>query len=893
MDEETRANPLILVDGSNYVYRAYYAISGLATSSGVPTNAIFGFTNMLLKILKQYRPDYLAVVFDLKGPTFRHQLYPLYKATRPPAPEDLVGQIPRIREIITALGVAIVEKPGVEADDLIATIADREAGQNRPVLIASGDKDLLQLVSPLVRVVDTMNDRMYDEAKVRERFGVDPARVVDLLALTGDSTDNIPGVTGIGPKTAFKLIQEFGSLDELLANIGKIKNSHQRKLLDDQASTARLSRELVLVKKDVDLAETRDDLRVQAPREEALREIFKVLEFSTLLHQLKLPQAKITGEYQAVILGDDTAKLLTRIAKKGSMALEILADGPSGEGQILGFGVTCDEGEGFYIPWGGPPSSYPSSGEKDQSAFAWAKILADDGIKKYVHDFKNAFIYFAASGVEIKGLSLDTMLAAYLLNPTRRDFELADVARDHLDTEIPSRSGFLGEGARARTFGQMKEEERQAFAARRAQAVWRLAPTLTEKILAADLAPLAFEIELPLVRVLAKMEQAGVGVDRAALEKFSRELDRRLGAMEKKIHELAGERFNINSPKQLQVILFEKLKLSRGRKIKAGYSTDSDLLADLAQAHELPAEILAWRGLAKLKNTYVDALPLLINARTGRLHTSYNQTVTATGRLSSSNPNLQNIPIRSEDGRRIRRAFIAPAGWYILSADYSQIELRILAHLSQDSSLIATFQEGEDIHTRTAAEVFHIFPEMVSKEMRRQAKVINFGILYGMGPFSLSRELGVSQKQAEAYIEGYFRRYPRVKAYQEEVLDAASRLKYVTTLYGRRRYLPEITSSNAQIRQFACRTAINTPIQGTAADLIKKAMVKIDARMEGLKMKAKMIIQVHDELVFEVPPEEREELTRLVRKEMENVADLTVPLLVETAYGRNWEEAHT
>ncbi|MDZ4164038.1 MAG: DNA polymerase I [Smithellaceae bacterium] len=882
--------PLILIDGSNYVYRAYYAISGLSNSRGFPTNAIYGFTNMLLKIIREWEPGYLAVVFDLRGPTFRHELFPAYKATRKATPEDLVVQIPRIKEVIRGLAIPVIERQGIEADDIIGTLARREDEKGRAVVIASGDKDMMQLVSRHVIMVDTMHDKTYDLAAVMERFGVEPERVPEIMGLTGDASDNIPGVPGVGPKTARRFIEEFGTIDNLIAGVDRLRNPAQRKAIAENAALAILSRDLARIRTDIPLEITREDCRLGDPDREVLKVLFREFEFSALLQDLQPSDRELAGTYRLLESTEDFVSLMAGIREAGAFSLEVIADGPATQANLLGIALCLSSGQAWYL-------SFTEDRDKGEYGAAvkagLAAVMGDEGIKKYGHDLKAAAIILEGKGLKPSGLHFDVMVAAYLLNPTRRNFELPEVAREHLTAGVMSRGELLGEGARAVTFDRVERERRKDFACRRADAVLRLVPHLEAKIEEGGFRPLFYEMEMPLVMVLAEMEAKGVLLDCGLLKEMSQGLDQLMTLSEKKIHQLAGERFNINSPKQLQTILFDKLKLPKGKKIKEGYSTNSDILISLALTHELPAEILAWRSMVKLKTTYVDALPLLINPATGRLHTSYNQTVTATGRLSSSNPNLQNIPIRTLEGRRIRQSFVAAPGGIILSADYSQIELRVLAHLSQDENLIETFAADEDIHSRTAADVFGGFPELVTPEMRRQAKVINFGILYGMGAFSLSKELGVTQKLAQAYIDEYFHRYKGVKVYLEGILAGARKDGYVSTLFHRRRYLPEIMSGNAVVRQFAERTAINTPIQGTAADLIKLAMVKIADRLKGRNMKAAMIMQVHDELVFEAPLEEKDDLVLLVREGMEGVAKLAVPLKVDIASGNNWDEAHS
>ena len=783
-------------------------------------------------------------------------------------------------------------KQGLEADDIIGTIARTQAQEGMDVVIVSGDKDLMQLVSDHIVMTDTMKDKTYDVAAVKERFGVGPDKVVEILGLMGDTSDNIPGVPGIGPKGALRLIEQFGRIEEILAHPEKIHNLKIREAILANADQARLSRELAQIRTDAAFAFDLETCRRREPDRELLISLFREFEFSSLLQELKNRGEQTVGDDRIVRTPEELASLVARLGEVGEFSLEpVLSSSEAMRASPVGLAVSPLPGEGFYLPIAheaGDPQLPIGTVLK-----ALGPFLTDPGVRKHGHDLKTALIVFAESGVSLRGLGCDTMVASYLLNPAKHSFELADTVLDHLGRQVSAVKEVVGSGAKAVPFASLSVEKVGDYACRRADAVMDLVTALSGKIVSLDMKDLLDTVEMPLVEVLAAMERRGVLLDLPLLKTMSLEIEQLLTLSEEKIFRLAGEKFNVNSPKQLQVILFDKMGLPRGRKTKEGYSTDVDVLSVLAQSHELPAEILAYRGMAKLKSTYIDALPVLVHPRTGRVHTSYNQTVTATGRLSSSNPNLQNIPIRTLEGKRIRQAFIAPPGWEIVSADYSQIELRILAHLSGDESLIQAFAAGEDIHTRTASDIFGVFPEMVNAEMRRQAKVINFGILYGMSAFGLAKELGITQKLAQVYIDGYFQKYAKVRNYLDGLLDQARRDGYVTTLFLRRRYLPEIMSPQAPVRQFAERTAINAPIQGTAADLIKVAMVRIFRSMAENRLSAAMIMQVHDELVFEAPREEREPLMAMVRKEMEGVLTLRVPLRVEIAAGKNWDEAHS
>jgi len=891
MMEEKKHPRLVLVDGSNYLFRAFYAIRELSNSKGFPTNAIYGFTTMLMKLLRDQLPDYIAIVFDVKAPTFRHEAFADYKATRRPIPDTLIPQIPYVKEIVRGFAIPFIEQPGLEADDIIGTIARRRAGEGMEVVIVSGDKDLMQLVSDHVVMVDTMKDKTYDVAAVKERFGVGPDKVVEILGITGDVSDNIPGVPGIGPKGALRLIEQFGSVQEILDHPEKIHNLKIREAILANADKARLSRELARIRTDAEFAFDLEACRRREPDRELLISLFKEFEFSSLLQELRNRGERAAGDFHIVRNTEELTALVRRLGEVGEFALEpVLSSSEAMRASLVGLAVSALPDEGHYIPIAHEEQAPQLPVEAVVKALG--PFLTDQGVRKHGHDLKTSLIVLSENGASAGGIGCDTMVASYLLNPAKHSFELADTALDHIGRQVSAAKELVGSGTKAVPFASLSVQKVNEYACRRAGAVMALVPELSGKIVGLGMKELLDSVEMPLVEVLAAMERRGVLLNIPLLKTMSLEIEQLLTLSEDKIFRLAGEKFNINSPKQLQVILFDRMGLPRGRKTKEGYSTDVEVLSFLAQSHELPAEILAYRGMAKLKSTYVDALPELVNPRTGRVHTSYNQTVTATGRLSSSNPNLQNIPIRTLEGKRIRQAFIAPPGWRIVSADYSQIELRVLAHLSEDESLIEAFAADEDIHTRTASDIFGVFPQMVNAEMRRQAKVINFGVLYGMSAFGLAKELGITQKLAQAYIDGYFQRYAKVRTYLDGLLDQARRDGYVTTLFHRRRYLPEIMSPQAAVRQFAERTAINAPIQGTAADLIKAAMVRISRQTAEERLTAAMIMQVHDELVFETPGSECEALIAIVRKEMEEVLKLRVPLKVEIASGKNWDEAH-
>ena len=715
---------LYLIDGSNYVYRAFFAIQGLTNSRGVPTNAVFGFNNMLAKLLRDRKPEHIAVVFDAKGPTFRNEAFEDYKAHRKPMPDELKPQFGIIKNLVRAYRIPLLEIGGIEADDVIGTLARRFEGEGVNVVIVSGDKDLMQLVSDGVVMIDTMKDKTYDAAGVEERFGVGPDRVAELLGLMGDTSDNIPGVPGVGPKTALQLIKEYGSVEGVLQNVGKIRNERVRKAVADHADQARLSRELAVVKTDADVELALDSARYDGPDREALKAIFKEMEFSSLIQDLEVRDRASGGRNELVTTAEALHGLIRRIEKAGECALhlELTSELPM-YAELAGMALSLEVGEAFYIPLKTGKGQEGGAPWRDHALKELASVLSSEKILKHGHDLKNALIVLARLGIRLRGTGCDTMVGSYLLNPSKKSHDITEAAREFLDRELIPAKEILGSGAKALSPADVDPERMKEFAGQRAEASLRLCPILTEKIRELGLKDLYEQVEMPLVEVLASMEQKGVLIDLKLLKEMSGQFDHLLAQSEERIYRLAGERFNINSPKQLQVVLFDKLKLAKGRKTKDGYSTDVEVLMALAQTHELPAEILAYRSISKLKSTYVDALPAMVHPQTERIHTSYNQTVTATGRLSSSNPNLQNIPIRTPEGRRIRQAFIAPEGYVLVSADYSQIELRVLAHLSGDEALIEVFEAGEDIHTRTASALFGVFPEMVSADMRRRAKV--------------------------------------------------------------------------------------------------------------------------------------------------------------------------
>ena len=885
MTEKNKTPLLAIVDGSNYIYRAFYAIPLLTNSKGYPTNAIYGFTNMLMKLLRDLEPDYIVVTFDLRGPTTRHGEFEDYKATRKPMPDDLIPQIPFIKDVVRGFSICILEKQGIEADDLIGTLTIQASKKGLRTAIISGDKDLMQMIDEQVTMVDTMKDKTYDAAAVKEKFGVGPDKVVEILGLMGDTSDNIPGVPGIGPKTAQRLIEEYGTVEAIIENAANLRNVKLRESFQQYAEQARLSRQLALIRKDIDIDFNLQDAARKEPDKKSLAGLFSELEFSSLLQQIKTDTVRPVKDCKVVVDSAALSGLAAKLHGSAKIACEIVWEKNLPQ-ELIGMALSADN-DLFYLPLG-HTNAQEQLPVKEVLA-ALAPVLKNAEIRKYVYDLKTALVYM--ENLEVQS-GEDLQLAAYLLNPAKNSYELAELSWEYLHQQVPTLNDVAGGKGKTYPMALVPVDKMAGCEGQRADAIFALAPVIEEQLKKIDAIDLYRKVEMPLLYVLADMEKNGVLVDTSLLKQMSTELGQLLSISEGKIFRLAGEKFNINSPKQLQTILFEKLKLPAGKKTKEGYSTDVDVLTELARSHELPAEILAYRSLSKLKSTYVDALPALINPQTGRIHTSYNQTVTATGRLSSSNPNLQNIPIRTLEGKRIRQAFIADPDWLLISADYSQIELRVLAHLSGDETLLEAFSSNEDIHSRTASDVFGVFPQMVNADMRRQAKVINFGILYGMSAFGLAKELGVSMKMAQEYIDGYFKRYKKVRIYLDGILEGARRDGFVCTLLNRRRYLPELKSKIPSVRQFAERMAINTPIQGSAADLIKVAMVNIDHLLAKKNLSARLIMQVHDELVVEAPAKEKEAVMQLVKKEMEEVIKLKVPLKVEIAAGKNWDEAH-
>ncbi len=908
------ATPIILVDGSSYLYRAFHALPPLTTSSGQPTGAVRGVASMLRKLIKDYAPEYMAVVFDAKGKTFRDELFDSYKANRPSMPDDLRAQVTPLYDLIRAMGLPLIVEEGVEADDVIGTFARQFAEQKKAVLISTGDKDMAQLVNEHVTLINTMNDALYDTQGVREKFGVGPDRIIDFLALMGDKIDNIPGVPGVGQKTAQALIAGLGSLRDIYDNLEKVAELDVRGAktlgakLEQHREQAFLSYELATIKLDCDLRETLDDLKLQAPDTEKLAQYYRDLEFKSWLAELG--EGSDSGEsaaaseaaalnreaYEAVVSEQQLDAWLKKLKEKGLFSFDTETtslDYMSAE--LVGMSVAAEAGEAAYIPFG---HNYPGAPDQLPEALVLEKfkpLLEDPSIKKIGQNLKYDMSVLARYDITLRGVQFDTMLESYTLDSVATRHDMDSLALKYLDHKTIPFEEVAGKGAKQLTFNQVGLEEAVQYAAEDADVTLRLHQTLWPRLAEiAGLKKVFEEIEMPLLPVLSRIERNGTYVDAGMLREQSQSLAKSMMALQEQAYQVAGQEFNLGSPKQLGDILYQKLGIPVIKKTPKGApSTAEAVLQELAlQGHELPQVIMDYRGVSKLKNTYTDKLPQLINRHTGRVHTSYHQAVAATGRLSSSDPNLQNIPVRSEEGRKIRQAFLAPPGKKILACDYSQIELRIMAHLSGDKGLVQAFEHNLDIHRATAAEVWGKDLDAVSDNERRNAKAINFGLIYGMSAFGLARQLGVPRGEAQNYIDRYFDRYPGVKRYMEQTRADAAEKGYVETLFGRRLYLPEINSRNGQRRQAAERTAINAPMQGTAADIIKRAMIEVDAWLHDSGFDALMIMQVHDELVFEVAEGAAEDLAGEVKRRMEAAVELSVPLIVDTGIGANWEEAH-
>ena len=926
-------NPLVLVDGSSYLYRAFHAFPPLTNSAGEPTGAMYGVLNMLKSLISQVQPSHIAVVFDAKGKTFRDEMFEQYKSHRPPMPDDLRKQIQPLHDIIRALGIPLLVIEGVEADDVIGTLAVEASKANQKVLISTGDKDMAQLVDDNIMLINTMNNTLLDREAVIEKYGIPPELIIDYLALMGDSADNIPGVAGVGEKTAIGLLQGIGSMAEIYANLDKVAELPIRgaKKLGDkllaEKEMADLSYRLATIKTDVALDITPEQLTLGASNNDQLTEYFGRYEFKRWLNEVMngadsitnnneqptkinhyqatpalaqdnsdeaLPAIQIDrSRYETLLTEADLNRWVEKLKQAKLFALDTETDNLDYmAANLVGISFALENGEAAYLPLQLDYLGAPKTLEKTTALSLLKPVLENPAIQKVGQNFKYDLTIFARNGIDVQGVAFDTMLESYVLNSTGRH-NMDDLAKRYLGHQTISFEEIAGKGKNQLTFNQIPLEQAAEYAAEDADVTMKLQQVLWEKLSKEPtLEKLFKEMELPLLGVLSRMERRGVLIDSDALFLQSNEIANRLSELEEQAYVLAGQPFNLASTKQLQEILFDKLGLPVIQKTPKGApSTNEEVLEELAFSHELPKVLVEHRGLSKLKSTYTDKLPQMVNPQTGRVHTSYHQAVTATGRLSSSDPNLQNIPIRNEEGRRIRQAFIAREGFTVVAADYSQIELRIMAHLSQDQGLINAFTQGKDIHRSTAAEIFGIALDEVTSEQRRNAKAINFGLIYGMSAFGLSRQLGIGRADAQSYMDLYFKRYPGVQTFMQDIREKAKAQGYVETLFGRRLYLPDINSSNGMRRKAAERVAINAPMQGTAADIIKRAMIQLDQKLQNDPDIA-MIMQVHDELVFEVRSEKVAFYSELIKTQMESAADLVVPLIVEVGQGTNWDEAH-
>ncbi len=886
---------LFLIDGSNQMYRAYHAIRGLTGPDGRSTNAVYGFVTMLRKLLADHKPGLIAASFDLPTDTFRDRISAEYKANRAPMPQDLQEQIPWVHEACEAMGVPILTHEGFEADDVIGTLARKAAAEGYQVAIVTGDKDFFQLVEGPIRVYNPKDDGAWFDAEgVRAKFGVLPSQVVDVLAIMGDTSDNVKGVPGIGEKGARDLITTFGSLDALLERAGEVKAKKQREALLAHAADARTSRELVTIHTDVPVTFDAEALAFRGAARERCYTLFSSLGFRTLAPEYAPTAASTTRDYAIVETPDGVDALVAEVRAKGRMALHLLADGEAGmRAELAGVVVALEPRHARFLPF--QTASLVSDGGLDRAAtLATLKgVLEDDAIRKIGHDLKFAAVVLARHGITLAGLEADTMIAGYLLDASRSSQDLEPLALEHLGYRARLADDVRGKGAKAVPFGTVPPAQLIDFAGERADLAWQLGERFMPELETAGVAAVYHELELPLVPILAGLERVGVKVDTHSLGSQAARMEHEMNALAAEIFRQAGETFNIGSPKQLGEVLFDKLQLPVLKRTGTTRtpSTAVEVLEELALTHDLPRLILDWRSLAKLKGTYIDALPSLVHPVTGRVHTVFNQAVAATGRLSSSDPNLQNIPIRTALGREIRRAFVAEPGHVLISADYSQIELRVLAHLSGDETLTAAFARGDDIHDQTALKVFGPESGLDRHELRRRAKIVNYALLYGKTAFTLSKDIGVSQQAAQQFIEAYFAGFPRVRGFIDQTLADARESGVVRTMFGRRRPVPELTSRNGQIRAAAERVAVNMPIQGTAADILKKAMIDADRRLAAEAPTSRMILTVHDELLFEAPTTDADRVAALVREAMAGAVALSVPLDVDVGIGENWKEA--
>jgi DNA polymerase-1 len=892
---------LVLVDGSSYLYRAFHALPSLSNSQGEPTGALHGVLSMINKLVREEPAARLGVVFDAPGKTFRDDLYAEYKANRPPMPDELRAQVDPLINAVRAMGLPLLRVEGVEADDVIGTLCRQAAEDGLNVLVSTGDKDMAQLVNGNITLVNTMTDSLLDRDGVKRKFDVYPEQIIDYLALVGDSSDNIPGVPKVGPKTAAKWLNQYGSADAIIEHADEIAGKVGESLREN-IEQLRLSRELATIRLDIELPVTLDDLQPGQADVEGLRELYGRFELRTLLRQLdeqagepEVVAEAVHGDYETVLDWQSFDKWLHKIDEAALVAVDTETTSLDYmAAEVVGLSLAVTPGEAAYIPVAHDYPGAPDQLDRDEVLEKLRRFLEDPNAAKVGHHLKYDAHVLARHGIRLSGMRFDSMLESYVLNSVATRHDMDSVARYYLGRETIHYEDVAGKGAKQLTFNQVDLETAAPYAAEDADITLQLHNALTSKLEEVEpLRRIYEEIEQPLVPVLLQMEETGVLIDKQMLQKQSRELSQKMADLEAEAHALAGGPFNLGSPKQLQQILFEQLELPVIRKTPKGQpSTAEDVLAELALDYDLPRVIIDYRSVSKLKSTYTDKLPLQIAASTGRVHTSYHQAVAATGRLSSTDPNLQNIPIRTPEGRRIRQAFIAPDKQLLMAADYSQIELRIMAHLSADAGLLAAFAKELDVHRATAAEVFEVDLDAVTADQRRSAKAINFGLMYGMSAFGLGKQLGIPRGQAQEYVDLYFDRYPGVKSYMDDTREQAREQGYVETVFGRRLYLPEINSRNVNRRQYAERSAINAPMQGTAADIIKRAMITVYHWLADDPIEARMIMQVHDELVFEVAEDEADALQAKVRDIMCDAATLSVPLKVDIGFGKNWDEAH-
>ena len=887
---------LYLIDGSSYIYRAYHAVRNLSTSKGFPTNAIFGFTRMILKLLDDRKPTYAAMIFDAKGPTFRHELFPNYKGNRPPMPEDLVLQLDYIKTITRGFNLPMFEMQGYEADDIIGSFAKQAESNQFDVIIVSGDKDMMQLVTQKIKIWDPMKDSETTLQTIQEKIGLTPNQLIDMMGLWGDTSDNIPGVPGIGQKTAAALIQEFNSMDNLYEQIESITRKKQKENLIQFKDQAYMSRQLVTINTEVPLQFVPDQFKLTGVDAQKLGELFAELEFRQLRERFPIEIEQPDKKYYTLTTIKELNVLLKKLnqVKRFAIDTETTSVNPM-LAELVGISFSFQPHEAYYVPCAHKaPKNSVQQIERHFLIQLIKPILESPDNQIIGQNIKYDWIVLKRYGITLANVTCDTMIASYVLNPSDQMHGLDRIAMDLFNYKMTSYKELTKIGTKSISFDKVPIEKAGPYACEDADITFMASHSFLEKLNQLNLQTLFQTIEMPLIPVLVDMERHGILVDAAYLKQLSHRFDYQLSQLEEKIYQIAGETFNINSTQQLGTILFEKLNLpvQKKTKKKTGYSTDVNVLTSLAEIHELPSVILRYRTLAKLKSTYVDALIELIHPETQRIHTSFNQSITATGRLSSSNPNLQNIPIRTDESREIRRAFIPDKDAFLFSADYSQIELRILAHYANDPILIDAFQKDEDIHARTASELFNLFPTMITPEMRRQAKAINFGIIYGMGAFRLAKEIHISQKMAKNYIEQYFIRYAGVKKFIDETIEEVRQKGHATTLFGRIRPIPDIHSKNKNIKAMAERIAVNTLIQGTAADLIKLAMIRVHDVLQKENLRSRMILSVHDEIVLEVYHTELERVKGLIQTLMESVWSLRVPLKVNIGIGKNWSDTH-